>query len=218
MKEIKLPSNQTIAFSLKPEDLDWEKIAQAGEYPLDDGKSLPFKNTFDKSSLRDLEVARNNGGKVLYATTSIEKQVEKILLKFFMGHLKVSDLRSHLFENEILQSSALTLSAKRLLLDRVINDAGLLQGKKKTKYQAAIKKVIQWRNMFAHGNFIHHNIDGVIVSYYSGGPQIESLTDGFWESLESTYRLCFDLLSEASSNLESLTDAGRRTGAVETDI
>jgi len=118
MKEIQLPINQTISLTFTSEDL-----ASNDAVDLGDGISRVSLGTMiDPSISENLQTARKNGGTVLYATTSIEQQLENILLRYFMGDFTQYEERREIFEKEILQSSALSYNAKKELLLKIVNN------------------------------------------------------------------------------------------------
>lgn len=113
MKEIKLPISQTISIPLKP---DMSKAVDMGNGIL----RVPLGVVSSDDAFPALEMARRNGGNVLYATTSIEQQLERILLDYFMGPFIRHEERRVLFEREILQSTALGYNSKRALVSTII--------------------------------------------------------------------------------------------------
>lgn len=199
MKEIELPLTQTFSLTVDTHKLDVSKAVDIGGGRL----GIPLGTVVDQDILVATETARKNGGKVLYATTSIEHQLEAILLLYFMGPFIEHSERRVMFESEILQSSALSFSAKKELFTKVANSEALLPGKKKNAVQSHLKKIMDWRNAFAHGNIGHDNIKGCFLRYYSGTPKTLRLSDEYWTELENCYKECSALLKEAMENLEA---------------
>lgn len=198
MKEIELPITQSFSITVDTHNVDMSNAVDMGDGRL----MVPLGNIVDESISAITETARRNGGKVLYATTSIEQQLEEILLYYFMGpFIEHSDKRV-MFEKEILQSSALSYSAKKELVSKLINNHELLTGKKKNKLQESLKKIMKWRNAFAHGKVQHDNLKGCFIKYYSGAPKTLTLTDEFWGGVESCFKDCSELLKETYNNLE----------------
>jgi len=164
-----------------------------------------FDNAFDEELSKDFEKLRNNGGKILFATTSIEKKMECLLLRVFMGPMgpfQGSGQRRTLFKNEILQSTALSYSAKKELVFKAINILKILTGSDKSKLQTHLKSIMEWRNAFAHGSISHVHERGYSISYYSGGNKSLELTNIYWEEVENTFQECNELLLKALENLE----------------
>ncbi len=59
-----------------------------------------------------------------------------------MGEFVQYEERREIFEKEILQSSALSYSAKKELLLKIVNNLKLLQRKKKEKLQKCLKDIM----------------------------------------------------------------------------
>ncbi|MCR8913295.1 hypothetical protein FDP08_07935 [Marinobacter panjinensis] len=199
MKDIKLPLTQTVSITIDTQNLDYSNAVENEDGLL----VVPLGTAMNSEISESMEKARANGGKVLYATTSIEQQLEGLLLRYFMGPFVKHDHRRDVFEREILQSSALSFSSKKELISKVVNHEDLLKGKKKNRLQSALKSIMGWRNAFAHGKVQHDNRKGCFVKYYSGGSKELNLTDEFWTELESVFKDCSELVNEASENLET---------------
>lgn len=193
MKDIELPITQTFSITIDTHNIDTSKAVQ-----MEDGRMMvPLGNVVDTEISAITEQARQNGGKILYATTSIEQQMEGLLLRFFMGPFTGHEERRVLFEAEILQSTALSYCAKKELVAKVVNSSELLPGKKKNKLQKHMKSIMEWRNAFAHGKVQHDNLQGCFISYYSGEKKVLKLNSALWEEIETTFKECHSLLSEA---------------------
>jgi hypothetical protein len=104
MKEIVLPITQTYSITFDAAMFDPSKAVDMGN----GRRAIPLGNVVDADIIATVETARRNGGKILYATTSIEQTLESILLKYFMGPFVGHDERRVMFEHEVLQSSALS--------------------------------------------------------------------------------------------------------------
>lgn len=199
MKDIKLPLTQTVSITIDTHNLDYSNAVENEDGLL----VVPLGTAMNSEISESMEKARANGGKVLYATTSIEQQLEGLLLRYFMGPFVKHDHRRDVFEREILQSSALSFSSKKELVSKVVNHEDLLKGKKKNRLQSALKSIMGWRNAFAHGKVQHDNRKGCFVKYYSGGSKELNLTDEFWTGLEAVFKDCSELVKEALENLET---------------
>lgn len=197
MKDIELPITQTFSITIDTHNIDKSEAVQ-----MENGRLIvPLGTVVDEQISALMESARKNGGKILYATTSIEQQMEALLMRFFMGPFEGHDERRVLFENEILQSTALSYSAKKELVSKVVSQFELLPGKKKNRLQKHMKSIMDWRNAFAHGKIQHDNIQGYFINYYSGEKKILKLTEPYWEEVESSFKECNQLLSEALKNI-----------------
>lgn len=199
MKDIDLPITQTFSLTVDTHNIDMSNATE-----LENGQLVvPLGDVINSSYSSMTNKARVNGGKVLYASTSIEQQLESILLRYFMGPFIAHDERRVLFERDILQSSALSYSSKKELILKIVNEAELLQGKKKNKLQSYLKKIMEWRNAFAHGKVQHDNTQGCFIKYYSGCSKQLKLTDDFWSNLELVFKECSELIKEAQENLDN---------------
>lgn len=194
MKEIRLPITQTISMSLKP---DLSKAIDHGNGRF----SIPFGGISSDDWLPIIETARKNGGNVLYATTSIEQQLENILMQYFMGPFVKHEERRVLFEREILQSTALGYKAKKELVSTIVIHNLLLDKQGLNKLQKNLKQIMDWRNAFAHGKLIYDTEAGCSLRYYSGNAKTQLLTDDYWTGVEKCFQECIDLLKTVENEL-----------------
>jgi hypothetical protein len=193
MREIVLPFTQTFSLTIDLQKVDMSKAVDAGEGRL----LIPLGTISNEEIGKTVEMARKNGGKILYATTSIEQRMEALLLEYFMGPFAGHNDRRVMFEREILQSSALGYRAKRDLVTKLVNELELLPGKEKNTLGSLLKKVMEWRNAFAHGKIQHDSKTGCLIKYYSGEPKTLALTDDYWSDVESSFKNCDALLTQA---------------------
>lgn len=200
MRDIDLPLTETVSLTVNPAELDMSNAVDTGN-----GQVMVSLGEMMNSDIQEsLKKARANGGSVLYATTSIEQKIEDLLLLYFMGPFTGHDDRRELFEREILQSSALSYSAKKALSEKVVNKNDLLKGKKKNRLQSSLRKIMEWRNAFAHGKIQHDSRKGVFVRYYAGEQKDLPLTDEFWDQVESVFHEAVNLVGEAIETLEQI--------------
>jgi hypothetical protein len=195
MKVVNLEVLQTFSISIDNLEQHFGKAEDIGNGLV----SIPLGNIVDSVSLQAMNVARENAGKVIHAATFIESQLVAILLDYFMGPFAGHDDRRVTFEQEILQSSFLSYSAKKELFGKIVLSAGLLEGGKKNVAQSHLKKVMEWRNAFAHGKLQHDNPKGCFVQYHSG--EQKRLTDDYWSDVERVFSECSSLLKEARIRL-----------------
>ena len=113
-----------------------------------------------------------------------------------------------MFEHEVLQSSALSYRAKKELVTKIINSESLLAGKQKSAVQKHLHTIMEWRNAFAHGQIQHDTPMGCFVRYYSGGTKTLSLSDIYWNEVETTFRECDGFLKAAAQQLSSKQQTG----------
>ena len=198
MREINLPMTQTYSITFTPQMFDSSKAVDMGNGRL----VIPLGNIVDPQIGAVVETARRNGGKILYATTSIEQTLENILLNYFMGQFVEHEDRRVMFEHEVLQSSALSYRAKKELVTKIINNEALLEGKKKSAVQGNLRTIMEWRNAFAHGKIQHDTKKGCFIRYYSGETKTITLNDSYWDEVEKTFQECVELLKESERQLE----------------
>lgn len=199
MREINLPISQTFSLTVDPNKLDFENAEE-----VDGVKQVYLGNIVNAKKNEEIETARLNGGKVLYATTSIEKLIERLLVLYFIGPFQGHDERRVLFENELIQSSSMSFKFKKELVKKVIDQHDLMKGKAKNKLQGYLKDIMTWRNAFAHGHIKFNDPKGCVVEYYSSGLQELYLTDEFWAKLEKSFEECEKLLKTIDSSIASL--------------
>lgn len=199
MREINLPITQTYSITFEPTMFDPSKAVDVGN----GRRVIPLGNVVDADIIATIETARRNGGKILYATTSIEQTLESILLKYFMGPFVGHDDRRVMFEHEVLQSSALSYRTKKELVTKIINNKALLAGKKKSTVQGHLTTIMEWRNAFAHGKITHDTKRGCFVSYYSGASKTITLANEYWDEVEKTFQECVELLKETEQQLDN---------------
>ena len=190
---------QTFSLTIDLRNIDISKAIDAG-----DGKLMvPLGTVSNEEMGKTVDMVRKNGGKILYATTSIEQRMESFLLEYFMGPFSGHSDRRVMFEREILQSSALGYSTKKNLVSKLVNELDLLAGKEKNTLGGALKKIMEWRNAFAHGKIQHDSSAGCFMKYYSGEPRTLALTDEYWEEVEVTFKECDALLISAQTKLSA---------------
>ena len=199
MKEINLPLTQTFAAAIDLHNIKQEQLVDLGNGQM----GVSFGQLVNDEISHNMVQARKNGGEILYATTSIEQQIEGILLVYFMGEIVGPNSKRELFEREVLQSTALSLSAKKDLLSKIVNEENLIKRKVKDKLQKQLKDILTWRNAFAHGKIEHNTSIGCLLKYYSGSIKKLELNDEFWGLVEGTFTECSANLKEIKGKLES---------------
>jgi hypothetical protein len=198
MREINLPITQTVSITFNPGAFDLSKSVDVGS----GRRQISLGTIYDEKTGAVMETARRNGGKILYATTSIEQTLENMLLNYFMGPFIEHEDRRVMFEHEVLQSSALTFRAKKDLAIKIIHNDNLVEGTKKNAIQKHLKNIMEWRNAFAHGKIQHDTKRGCFIRYYSGDTKTITLDDQYWDDVEKTFRECVELLKKAEQQLQ----------------
>jgi hypothetical protein len=182
MKEISLPIHQSFSLTVDTHAIDASKAIEV------DGKLIvPLGKMDFGEKMPTIEIVRTNGAKILYATTSIEKQIEQIFLQYLFGKQSGPNDKLDFFKNELLQSATLTFSFKKNLFQKLINKTELLKGKSRAKLQKNLSSIMNWRNAFAHGSLHYDNLSGYTLHYYSSENKTLKIDDKFWTSVEKCF-------------------------------
>jgi len=199
MKKITLPITQTYSSTLDLMAIPKENIVQREGHV-----EIHFPLMDFAESNKVLQTVRENGSLVVYAATSIEGQIDQILLHYFFGPASKPNLRRDYFLQNILQSESLTYAFKRNLLTKIVNLEELLVGGQKNKLDQNLKSIMTWRNAFAHGTIHYDASYGAEIKYFSGSPQVQPLSDDFWNQVESCYGETDRLLTDILQTLAKL--------------
>lgn len=190
MKEIDLPVTTTFSMTF-----DMEGLKEIPVQMIDGLKVIPLGTMNFGTSGNDIEIARSNGGKVLYSTTTtIEKKLESIISSYLFSLFLEPNSQRSFFEHELLGSSSMTLEFKRTLVNKIIDQENYQTGKEKDDLIKKLADIIKWRNAFAHGDIRLDNVQGVFLKYYSGGNKQLDLNDEFWDKVVETYSSCVKYL------------------------
>lgn len=191
MKKIRLPTGKTVSFTLPADALKNNLII------MPDGKQHIPLGSIGKNEWDSLERAKDNGGKIIWSTIYVEQQLEEIILLYFMGPFSGPEKRRELFKSDLLQASFLQFHAKKqILLKIAATSKRSVKGKMKDKLNKGLSSIMKWRNAFAHGSLTLDASNGVILTYYSGSQRKESLNNQFWETVESTFNSCSEMLEQ----------------------
>ncbi|MBE3143287.1 MAG: hypothetical protein IMZ61_05100 [Planctomycetes bacterium] len=196
MKKIDLPISQAYSMSLDLKNILPSQIVQREGH-----KEIHFGTMDFAEAGSVLLIARQNGAQVVYAATSIERQMDQLLLHYFFGPFRSADHRRDFFVQNILQSSGLTYAFKRDTVAKIINEIDLLEGIAKNHLASGLKKIMTWRNAFAHGDIQYDLKSGAMLNFFSGEKQVIVLTDDYWTEVEQCYTESNKLLTEALEKL-----------------
>jgi len=185
MKELNLPTGETVSFSFKI---------------TDEGYLLGGNNTIGEDEFGSLKIARDNGGKILFGSSFLEREMDSIIKQYFLGSLSCPDDRFPLFEETILQG-ALSFNSKKDIIHQIAHIRKALKKKDKSSLQMNLKKMMVWRNAFAHGHVMYDSSDGCFVEYYTSNTQALILDDHYWLNVEKTYGNCLELLKTLKDSL-----------------
>lgn len=197
MKEINLPLTTTYSLTV-----DMHAISALPVEEMDGTRVIPLGTVDIGEKGKEVEIARSNGGKILYATTSIEQKMEGIISHYIFGLFLEEHPERSFFENEILGASGITFNFKKDLLKKLVHKGRFLEGKKKHELERWLADIVKWRNAFAHGKLQYDNKQGCLLTYYSGGHQQISLDDAFWDKVTQTFTDCEKALNTVRSLIE----------------
>lgn len=200
MREITLPAVHTVSISIDQKDLDVEPEI------MPDGSKRIYLGGITEPHMEALNMARDNGTKILWSAICLEKKLEKILVDYFMGPFSGPCSRRQLFESEVVQSSSFPFSFKKTLIDKLSGEIPSFKGKERTKLQKMLKSIMSWRNAFAHGTLCADSKKGILLRYYSGVSKEDELNDQFWNTVEATFQKCDELIDELAGKIGSQTN------------
>ena len=150
-------------------------------------KQIPIGSLDFGQSNQTLHDIRENGAQVLYAASSIEWQMDEIISNYvFPGEMGRNDRRDFFVQN-ILKTSAFTYAFRKQIVEKLINDHDLLEGKDKNHLVSGLKQIMSCRNAFAHGRIEYDSKKGGVLNYYEGSPEHRFLTTstGQWSKNSS---------------------------------
>lgn len=154
-------------------------------------------------AMTNLEIARKNGSKIIWATLVFEKQLETIILRFFF---KEDKEKMKFFNNQILSTDWFTLNAKRKFLLALINEKNLLMGEEKSDFEKYTKKIISFRNAFTHGDIVEKS-NGTCIAYFEGQPQERELNDEYWNTVETIFTKVTEVAKKIEEKIGKSTSA-----------
>lgn len=154
-------------------------------------------------AMENLETARKNGSKIIWAALAFEKQLETIILRFFFEDSKD---KMKFFHTHILSTDWFALSAKRKFLLALINDQNLLMGKDKQAFDKYTKEIISFRNAFTHGDIVEKS-DGTFIAYFEGQTKEKELNDEYWNAVEQTFEQAIELTEKINQKIGKTTSA-----------
>ena len=140
---------------------------------------------------KNLRAAQNNGQTIMSATRWIELQLENIITYHVFGKFgpKVS-----FFNNHILSADWFAFSSKRKLVLAIVNKGKYLKGRDKSQFEELLRKVMSYRNTFAHGHIVEGS-DGTYISYFENTQREKRLSDEYWTQVEKTFKEALDKIT-----------------------
>ena len=155
------------------------------------------------------EEARRNRAKVLDGALTIEHDLTAILSYYFFGR---SHERKATFESLVLNSDWCSFAAKRKLMVHVIDDKQLLSGKEKNDCEKLLRRVMSFRNAFAHGT-LSSDDKTVWLSYFEGSPRKQELTDEFLSDVETILLQAYNTVFDLEQKIGMVTLTGNHEAA-----
>lgn len=198
MKKIKLPIGNTSSISFDSQCLSSDNISG-------DGNSVHIGTIYPQKDVKELIIARENGGQVIWAATEVEQNLESLLIDYLFDRpMGRPNRRRDFFENKILKTSFFSYQTKKNLTIQVISELKLLTGKKLNSLQKLLKNIMDYRNAFAHGHLHRENSNLVKLEFFSGRPKVDVLTEEYWCILEKEFEKTNELLKEVTEKLDSI--------------
>jgi len=118
------------------------------------------------------------------SVSSIERTIDHLLIKYFLGDWNDEEkVRFERFQYEILASEWCTFSTKRKLIIKMINEENLLSGREKEDFDKLLKKVMSYRNRFAHGEF-STNGQSIFISFFENKHQTDEVDQEYLWNIE----------------------------------
>lgn len=155
-------------------------------------------------AMEQVRLARTNGEKVIHSVTSMERNLERIIIHFFFGQ---QHPKKELFSSLILHSDWCSFRAKRNLILFIVRDGQRFNGRKYDEFQALIRKAMSYRNAFTHGEIVG-GVDDVTLHFFEGDPKEVALTDEYWTQLEKDLSDCHAMIQELEVSLGVRKPAG----------
>jgi len=197
---IKLPLISTFGVSL---DLKEPKPADLVEMPNGEFV-LPLGPVVDAEMIQNMQIVRANGSTIIYATLAVEKTMNQILDAYFMGGGTEVSKRRAIFQEQFLESSFLSFSSRKQIISNIVNEEELLKGKTKNKFQSLLKKIMDARNAFAHGDIKHYVKRGFFIEFHSGGKKSINLDGEYWSAIEECFTGCDEILKVLLASVSKL--------------
>ncbi|WP_394229917.1 hypothetical protein [Shewanella colwelliana] len=174
----KLNREVPVSITLDPDDFTGEHDALIHMYRHDNKRKELSK------------IATDNASMVLHAGTGIDEDVGNVISSYFFAskdHSEEEYNRAVLFDELIIESTAMSHNTKRNILFHILNKTSYCSGKEKAKLQADLKRIQEWRNAVAHGSFtIMNKSFEVKLTYQSGGEKVIVLSNEFWANVDQT--------------------------------
>jgi len=136
-----------------------------------------------------MEPVDKNRTTIIVAAQDIENLLEAIVANYFFPPKDKNERRSE-FEGQILKSEWCSFSSKIRLTLHIIETLKLKEGKVKNDFEQLLRKIMEYRNAFTHGDF---STDGrkVKMKYFKSKPKEKFLDDSWLEEIEGKIKKCY---------------------------
>jgi hypothetical protein len=149
----------------------------------------------------EIKQAMDNGSKIIYCTIIIEKSLSELILTYYLGKgFSSKDKKFKELKQDLFESSAIEFSFKKELAKRLIKQNSLLNIEVLKKLEKYLKKIMLWRNAFAHGTLQYHQETGCQLLFFSGIDQKIILNNSFWDEVEDVFTETEEIIQEVICN------------------
>ena len=130
----------------------------------------------------------------------IDSMMAKIIAVYFAP---ANPQRRELFDSWIAHSSSLSFKSKFDIVIALINDESGLEIELDTKQLSDdFRRVMMFRNAFAHGRLIHHRTpDEFRIHHFHGKPESHVLDEKRFQKIENSARSLFDTFRDLWTEL-----------------
>jgi hypothetical protein len=141
---------------------------------------------------------RHFGGRVGSAVLAIEQTIVEIIMLTVL-----SEVKNHrqLVIDALLKTSWCTLSAKRELLFAVIKPFELMINSEEKALEKHLRKVMDYRNAFAHGTIVHVGLE-FKLNYFKAGKQSFNINKEFAEKVRDEIVYVWESLNKIEAQLK----------------
>jgi hypothetical protein len=198
MRKINLPFNSTVSMTFKVFDLS--KIQS-------DGKEISIGSIDVAADCELLEIARVNAGIIIYATSSLESQIQAGISDYLFGTAINCSKQRNFFSRNFMESSFIEFSAKMMIYLRVLTELGFVKDKKESlDVEKLLRAVMNYRNSIAHGKL--KVVDNIVhVEYYKGEPRCDKMDESYLSTLEDAFHEAYKAITGFNEKITNLNNA-----------
>jgi hypothetical protein len=138
---------------------------------------------------------------ILDSAISIENLLETIISHYFFDRNNPNNKeKAEKFKSLVLASEWCSFSSKRKLIIHIVNELLLLKGFEKNDYENLLRKIMNYRNAFAHGE-MSTNGEIVKLKFFEGAPKIITIDDTYLSEVEKDLNTCFKMTMDLAFNI-----------------